>query len=165
MIDFPIDELLDEDECARWLEKLLHPTGLQCPRCGQSHKRIAQHNGYWTAYRCKSCDRYYSLLTGTVFEKTRQKPSKIVLILRGIAKGEPTARLSGELGIGRPRLHKLRKLLQQQLLATRPQRPMRDRVLEADELYQNAGEKKRSTSRPTRSAAKTGQQGSRSRKL
>lgn len=165
MIDFPIDELLDKDECAKWLEKFLHPAGLQCPRCGGTEKRIAQQNGYWTAYRCKACDRYYSLLTATVFEKTRQKPSKVVLILRGIAKGEPTARLSRELAIGRPRLHEIRKQLQQRLLATRAHTPMSDRVLEADELYQNAGEKKRTTPRPTGPAAKTGQQGARSRKL
>jgi transposase-like protein len=146
MIDFPIDELLDEVECAKWLEKHLHPAGLKCPRCGEIEKRIAQRNGYWTAYRCKSCDRYFSLLTQTVFEKTRQPPSKILMILRGIAKGEPTARLSRELGIGRPRLHKLRKQVQQRLSASRPKTPLTDRVLEADELYQNAGEKKRATS-------------------
>ena len=165
MIDFPIDELLDEDECSKWLEKHLHPTGLKCPRCGAIEKRIAQRNGYWTAYRCKMCDRYYSLLTETVFEKTPQPPSKIVLLLRGIAKGEPTARLSRELTIGRPRLHKIRKQVQQLLSATRPQTPMTDRVLEADELYQNAGEKKRPASRSARSAAATGQPAPRSRKL
>jgi len=165
MIDFPIDELLDEEECAKWLEMHLHPAGLKCPRCGETEKRIAQRNGYWTAYRCKACDRYFSLLTQTVFEKTRQPPSKVVLILRGIAKGEPTARLSRELAMGRPRLHKLRKLVQQQLAASRPTTPMTDRVLEADELYQNAGEKKRAASRPARSAKTPGQPTTRSRKL
>jgi transposase-like protein len=145
MIDFPIDELLDEEECAKWLEKHLHPAGLKCPRCGDTKKRIAQRHGDWIAYRCQSCDRYYSLLTDTVFEKTRQSPSKIVMILRGIAKGEPTARWSRELGIGRVRLHKLRGQIQQHLASTRLSMPMADRVLEADELYQNAGEKKRST--------------------
>jgi transposase-like protein len=165
MIDFPIDELLDEEDCARWLEKHLHPAGLKCPRCGKVDKRIAQRNGLWIAYRCKSCDRYYSLLTDTVFEKTRQPPSKIVMLLRGIAKGEPTARLSRELCIGRPRLHKLRKRVQQQLLHTRPTTPLTDRVLEADELYQNAGEKKRPALRPSRPAAQKGQQAARTRKL
>jgi hypothetical protein len=29
MIDFPIDELLDEEECAKWLENHLHPAGLR----------------------------------------------------------------------------------------------------------------------------------------
>jgi transposase-like protein len=165
MIDFPIDELLDEEECAQWLEKHLHPAGLKCPRCGDVEKRIAQRTGYWIAYRCKACDRYYSMLTDTVFEKTRQPPSKIVMILRGIAKGEPTARLSRELGIGRVCLHKLRQRIQQHLARRRPKTPMNDRVLEADELYQNAGEKKRSTSRPFGSTAQTGQQATGTRKL
>jgi len=45
------------------------------------------------------------LLSKAVFEETRQLPSKLVLILRGIAKGEPTVRLARELGIRRVRLH------------------------------------------------------------
>jgi hypothetical protein len=52
---------------------------------------------------------------GTVFEKTRQPPSKLVMLLRGVAKGEPTARLALELGIGRVRLLKARQQIQQQL--------------------------------------------------
>jgi len=149
MIDFPIiDELLNEEECANWLETHLHPAGLKCPRCGEVEKRIARHTRYWIAYRCKSCGRYYSLLTDTVFEKTRQPPSKIVMLLRGIAKGESTARLSRELGIGRFRLHELRCQIQQHLANTGPNTPMRDRVLEADELYQNAEETKRPPLQP-----------------
>ncbi len=92
MIDFPIGELLDEDECLQWLERYLHPEGLQCPRCSSRQRRVAQRNGQWTAYRCKVCDRYHTILTGTIFERTRQDPSKVVLILRGIAQGQPTAR-------------------------------------------------------------------------
>src|SRR5215210_3937489 len=115
MIDFPIDELLDEEACLRWLERRLHPDGLRCLRCGDGRRRVAQQNGSWTAWRCKACGRYYTLLSGTVFEKTRQPPSKLVLLLRGIAKGEPTARLARELGIGRVRLHELRKRIQHQL--------------------------------------------------
>jgi transposase-like protein len=153
MIDFPIDELLDEDECSKWLERRLHPDGLKCPRCGSSERRVAQRNGPWTAYRCKACDRYHSILTGTVFEKTRQPPSKVVLILRGIAKGEPTARLARELGIGRPRMHEIRKRAQTNLRQALPSEPMtEDQVLEADELYQNAGEKRRASHRPRRPA-------------
>jgi hypothetical protein len=71
---------LNEEECANWLETHLHPAGLKCPCCGEVEKRIARHTRYWVAYRCKSCDRYYSLLTDMVFEKTRQPPSKIVLM-------------------------------------------------------------------------------------
>lgn len=142
MIDFPIVELLDEDECLQWLEGHLHPEGLRCPRCGSSERRVAQRNGPWSAYRCKACDRYHTILTDTVFERTRQPPSKVVLILRGVAQGQSTARLSRELGIGRPRMHEIRKQLQKNLHHTLPNEPMNDEVLETDELYQNAGEKR-----------------------
>lgn len=143
MIDFPISELLDEDECLQWLERYLHPDGLKCPRCGSRQRRVAQRNGSWTAYRCRLCDRYHTVLTGTVFEKTRQSPSKVVLILRGIAQGQPTARLARELGIGRQRMHEIRKQVQSNLHYTLPRAPMNaDEVLETDELYQNAGEKR-----------------------
>lgn len=142
MIDFPIDDLLDEEACLHWLEKHLHPDGVKCLKCGSSQRRRAQQNGYWPAWRCKSCDHYYTLLSGTVFEKTRQPPSKVVLLLRGIAKGESTARLARELEIGRVRVNELRQQIQRNLLESRPQQPLPDDVLEADELYQNAGEKK-----------------------
>jgi hypothetical protein len=49
---------------------------------------------HFPAYRYRDCDRYYTLLTGTAFEKTRQSPATLVLLLRGITKGESTARLT-----------------------------------------------------------------------
>lgn len=165
MIDFPIDELLDEEACLRWLGQYLHPDGLRCPHCQSSARRFAQQNGWWAAWRCKACDHYYTLLSGTIFEKTRQSPSKLVLLVRGIAKGEPTARLARELNIGRRRLHQLRQQLQRNLLATRPTEPLPDDVLEADELYQNAGEKKRAASGPGRPASASRQQKARARYL
>ena|SRR5918993_2885387 len=154
MIDFPIDELLDEEASRKWVERELHPEGLKCPKCGANQRRFAQQNGYWPAWRCKDCDRYYTMLSGTVFEKTRQPPSKVVLLLRGIAKGESTARLARELGIGRVRVGEIRQRIQRHLLESRANDRLPDDVLEADEVYQNAGEKKRTASRPARPAAK-----------
>ena len=141
MIDFPIDELLDEHASLQWLERYLHPAGLKCPRCGSLERRAARRRGVMTAYRCTACDCYHSILTGTVFEKTRQPPSKLVLFLRGIAKGESTARLARELSIGRARLHQLGKRVQANLAQTLPVGQLAEKVFEADELYQNAGEK------------------------
>jgi len=148
MIDFPIDELLDEHASFQWLERYLHPDGLKCPRCGSLERRKARRTGAMTAYRCKACDCYHSILTDTVFEKTRQPPSKLVLLLRGIAKGESTARLARELSLGRARLHEIRKRVQGNLSQTLPAGRLSEKVFEADELYQNAGEKKRPAPRP-----------------
>jgi len=165
MIDFSIDELLDEHASLEWLERHLHPDGLQCPRCGSVERRVARQIGALSAYRCKACDRYHSILTGTVFEKTRQPPSKLVLILRGIAKGESTARLARELGIGRARLHAMRKGVQSNLHLSLPTGLLDEQVFEADELYQNAGEKKHAAPRPARPAQTPRQQTKRARHL
>jgi hypothetical protein len=69
------------------------------------------------AYRCRSGESYYPLLTGTIFDNTRQRPVTLVL-LRGMAKGEPPARLVRELGLSRKQLHTLRQRLQGHLNAT-----------------------------------------------
>lgn len=161
MIDFPIDDLFDEQASTIWLERNLHPNGLGCPRCQSKECRLARR-GTFTGYRCKACDRYYTLLSGTIFEKTRQKPSKLVLILRDIAKGETTARLARELVISRKHMHKIRHRVQQNLVGRLPTGVREDEVqFEADELYQNAGEKKRPAYRSRRPAQTPGKQGER----
>jgi transposase-like protein len=153
MIDFPIDDLLDDDACLRWLERHLHPEGLRCPRCRSPERRPAQRAAAFPAYRCQECDRFYTVLTGSVFAKTHQTPAKLVLILRGIAKGESTARLARELGLCRRQMHTIRQRVQGNLYQSLPTTPLPDPVVEADELYQNAGEKRAETRRSRRSAA------------
>ncbi len=74
--------------------------------------------------------------------KPAKRPATLVLLLCGIAKGEPTARLARELGLSRKQLHTLRQRIQANLNATAPTAVMADTAFEADELYQNAGEKK-----------------------
>ena len=142
MIDFPIAELLDDSICLLWLERYLHAEGVKCPQCGSVERRLFRAQEHFPAYRCRACDGYYTLLTGTVFEKTRQRPATLVLLLRGIAKGEPTARLARELGLSRKQLHTLRQRIQGHLNETAPTDVMRGTAFEADELYHNAGEKK-----------------------
>jgi transposase-like protein len=165
MIDFPIAELLDDSICMLWLERHLHPDGLKCPHCRSMERRVFREQGHFPAYRCRACDGYYTLLTGTVFEKTRQRPATLVLLLRGIAKGEPTARLARELGLSRKQLHTLRQRIQTQVNATAPTDTMAGTTFEADELYQNAGEKKHTASRPHRSAPPARQSAQRTRHL
>jgi transposase-like protein len=146
MIDFPITDLLDDDGCTLWLEHHLHPGGLQCPNCGSPDRRLFRVQGHFPAYRCRACDGYYTLLTGTVFAKTHQPPATLVLLLRGIAKGEPTARLARELRLSRKQLHTLRQRLQANINDTAPIEVLPGTAFEADELYQNAGEKKHAPS-------------------
>jgi hypothetical protein len=142
MIEFPIAELMDESLCGRWLERHLHPQGLTCPHYGDAARRLFRAQGDFPAYRGRACDGYYTLLSGTVFAKTQQRPATHVLLRRGIAKGEPTARLARALGLSRQQLHTLRQRIQTNLHETVPTGMMTGTTFEADELYQNAGGKK-----------------------
>jgi hypothetical protein len=74
MTDFPITELLDDATCVVWLEQHLHPTGLACPRCQSTDRRLFRRYEHFPAYRCRICQRTYTILTSNVFAKTRQSP-------------------------------------------------------------------------------------------
>jgi transposase-like protein len=152
MIDFLITELLDDSICLIWLERHLHPDGFTCPHCHSPERRLSRQQGDFPAYRCRACDGYYTLLTNTVFEKTRQCPATLALLRRGIAKGGTTARLARELGMSRKQLPTLRQRVQTNLNHTAPADVMAGTTCEADERYQNAAEKKAPhiVTRPTR---------------
>jgi transposase-like protein len=81
-------ELLDASICMIWLERHLHPVGFVCPHCGSTKRRLFRQQKHFPAHRCRDCAGYYTLLTNTAFEKTRQSPASLVLLLRGISKGD-----------------------------------------------------------------------------
>lgn len=155
MRDFPIAELRDDSICLIWLERHLHPEGLKCRPCGNTARRLFRHQGHFPAYRCRVCDGYDTLLTGTVFENTRQRPATLVLLLRGMATGEPTARLARERGLSCQPRHTLRQRIQAHLNETAPTEVMRGTAVEADARYQHAGEQQYTSSRSHRSTPST----------
>src|SRR5215831_20449431 len=168
MIDFPIDDLMDEGACYHWLLALLHPGGLRCPRCGGSDafvRRYAREPAL--DYRCKDCGAISNAFTGTDWHKTHFRPGQVVLILRGFAQGRSTAGLARELECSRGHLLERRHRMQARARAAAEAgaTPLPDGAVEADEMDQNAGEKRRPAHRPGRPAAAAGQQGVRARHL
>jgi transposase-like protein len=166
-MDFPIIDLMDEDACYAKLVAWLHPDGLACPRCG-ARDRLHVHRRHRAPildYRCGHCRRVFNAFTGTALHGTRRRPAELVLIVRGIAQGVPTARLARELDRDRSQLLDLRHRLQEAAHASRHRVPLDDTTLEADEMYQNAGEKRCTAPRPRRPAAPPGQQAARPRQL
>jgi transposase-like protein len=167
-MDFPIIALLDEDACYRKLVALLHPEGLRCPGCGTAdgfgvHRR---HREPLVDYRCGHCGRVFNAFAGTSLRGTQRSCAGLLLVLRGVCQGVPTARLARELGCDRKHLLGLRHRMQ--ALAERAagqQLPLTDPEVEADEMYQNAGGKRRPAPRPRRPAAAPGQQASGPRQL
>jgi transposase len=142
-LDFPIDHLMDEDACYHFLLELFHPTGLGCPRC-HAAEGFFVHRFFREPvldYRCRRCSRVFNAWTGTAFQGTHWRPSQIVLILRGFAQGTPTAQLARELSGSRRHLLDLRHRLQDHARAGLDRAPLPDPCVEADEAYQNAGEK------------------------
>lgn len=107
MRDVPIGNLLDASICTRWLARHLHPHGLTCPLCGRAERRLFRAQGHVPADRCQAWDGDDTRLTGTVFANTRPRPATVVWLRRGVATGEPTARLARELGLSRTPLQTL----------------------------------------------------------
>jgi transposase-like protein len=160
-MDFPIADLMDEDACYAKLLGWLHPDGLACPRCGARdglhvHHR---HRAPVLDYRCKACRRVFNAYSGTALQGTQRRPVELVLIVRGFAQGVPTAQLARELGCDRSELLDFRHCLQEAACRGLDRTPLGDATTEADEAYQNAGEKRRAAHRPRRPAATARQQG------
>jgi transposase-like protein len=168
-MDFPITDLLDEAACYERLLAWLHPGGLRCPRCRAAAADCWVHRrrrGPVLDYRCKGCGAVFNAFTGSALQGTQRSCAELLLILRGIAQGVPTARLARELGCDRKHLlefrHRLQGLAER---AAERQLPLTDAGVEADEMYQNAGEKRRAAPRPGRPAPAAGQQAARARHL
>src|SRR4051812_46239714 len=134
-MDFPILDLMDQEGCRQKLFDLLHPDGSSCPRCGARgglnvHRR--HPDSPVIDYRCKACRRVFNMFTGTQWQGTHLGPAQILLILRGIAQGVPTAKLAREVGISRQHLLRLRHEIQARALAAVDHGPLPDDQAEAD---------------------------------
>jgi transposase-like protein len=154
-MDFPILDLMDQEGCRQKLFDLLHPEGFTRPRCG-ARDGLNVHRLHpdpsVVDYRCKGCRRVFNMFTGTHWQGTHLNPAQILLILRGISQGVPTAKLAREVGISRQHLLILRHEIQARALAAVDHSPLPDSHAEADEMYQNAGEKRGPAHRPRRPA-------------
>jgi transposase-like protein len=154
-MDFPVADLMDEDACYAKLKGCLHPEGLGCPKCHRTD-RMGIHRRRRAPvldYQCGHCGRVFNVFTGTAFQRLSRRPSELLLLLRGIAQGVSTAQLARELHCHRGTLLDLRHRLQENAATKLDQTPLNDLVVEADEMYQNAGEKRRVAQRSGRPAA------------
>ena len=143
-MDFSLIDYLDEDACYAKLVELFHPDGLACPRCG-GRRRLGIHRLHRAPlvdFQCGDCGRVFNAFTGTSLHGTHRRPSQLLMILRGVAQGTPTAQMARELGCDRKELLTLRHRIQERARIHLDRNPLGDNVVEADEMYQNAGEKR-----------------------
>jgi len=150
MLRFPLTELLDAGECYAYLLRVLHPDGLQCPRGHPLPLLQApqqRHRAPILDYRCRTCGCVFNLFTATLWHGTRYSCRTLVLLSRGFVQGTPTLQLAEELHLDYGTLLRHRHDFQALAWAHREQTPLPDGVTEADEMFQNAGEK--GTAHPT----------------
>jgi transposase-like protein len=148
-MDFPIADLMSEKASTEWIMEYFHPNGVRCPHCQAEWARAFEfrttRTSQLTVYRCRECMGIYTLYSGTVFEGRHFRPSQVVLLVRGVLKGESAATLARELGMSRTTVTALRHRLQANAAQMQPTTPLPDEVVETDEMFQNAGEKRRRT--------------------
>ncbi len=123
-----------------------HPTGVRCPHCGAEWSKASEfrttRKSQLKVYRCRRCRGIYNLYSGTIFEARQLKPAQVVLLVRGVLKGESAATLARELAMSRTTITELRHLIQANAAHLQREESLLDNVVEADELFQNAGEKR-----------------------
>ena len=143
---FPIIELLDQRDCESWLLEYFHPEGLKCPKCQtdvtDAHLFRRTHKSNLEVYRCNVCQTVYNLYTNTVFQQRHLTPQQVVLLLRGVLKGETSATLADELEVSYQTVLDLRRDLHTNAALLQLETPLPDQVTESDEMFQNAGEKR-----------------------
>lgn len=144
---FPITNLLEQNNCESWLLDYFHPEGLKCPHCQSAvtdaHPFRRTKKSNLQVYRCNHCQTVYNLYTNTVFQQRHLTPQQVILLLRGVLKGETSAALADELGVSYQTILDLRRDLQANATLLQPDTPLPDQVTESDEMFQNAGGKRR----------------------
>lgn len=163
-MDFPILDVLDPTACYQSLVDTRHPDGLRC-LTGRRDEALTVHDRHRPPvfdYRCRHCRSVFNAYTGTPLQKTHRSPAPLVLVLRGIWQGTPTARLARELTCDRKHLLALRHKLQGLAEAAAARTGAH---AGADEMYQNAGETRGSAPDPGRPAPPPGEQAVRARHL
>lgn len=146
---FPIANLMSQEECEEWLLAHFHPDGLKCPGCqsdvSNSHLFRRTVKSQLQVYRCNACQTVYNLYSRTVFQQRHLTPQQVILLLRGILKGETSKSIAEELEINYITVLELRRDIQDNAILLQPETPLPDEVTETDEMFQNAGEKRRGT--------------------
>ena len=136
--------LMSFEGCYAFLLRILHPQGLHCPDGhplaeGQKPHKFRK-NGL-PCHRCHTCRKVFNIFSGTILQGIRYDCIKVVLMLRGFAKGETTQMLSKELKAGYNALLDWRHRLQELSFENRDVSRLADKAVESDEVFQNAGEK------------------------
>lgn len=138
-----------EDDAIGFAEHLRWPEGVTCHRC--ESRDVARLGGRPGRYRCRACDRQFSIRTGTPMESSRLP---ISTWLRGLwliltsSKGISSLKLAEMLGIQQRSAwflaHRVREMM-----AWVVRKPLSGEIVEVDEVYAGAKPRKKAGGGPT----------------
>jgi hypothetical protein len=140
-MDFSPIDYLDEDACYIKLVERFHAGGVTCPRCrGAATPRCLPMPS--RPYGGLPVRRLRPSLQGLHRDlpagRSHRRLSQLLMILRGITQGTPTAQMARELACDRKELLSLRHRLHARAPIYLDRNSLNDDVVEADEMYQNA---------------------------
>src|ERR1700692_2384124 len=73
----------DETKAREWLEQARWPNGVNCPHCGSLRPAVMGGKGHRPGlYHCPDCRGQFTVLTGSVMERSHISLPKWVLALR-----------------------------------------------------------------------------------
>ena len=138
-----IQDLIDDASCYRKVRELRWPEGVRCPFCGGKH--TIKHGCDETQedrqrYRCKSCDRYFDDLTGTIFEGHHQPLRVWILCLYFMGLNLSNSQIAKELDLNKDDVHTMAFQLREGVVERKPETLLCEAV-ECDEVYVVAGHK------------------------
>jgi transposase-like protein len=104
MIDLTNPIFQDADKAREFLEAERWPSGPVCPHCGAKHEatKLKGKSTRPGVYKCKECDKPYTVTVGTVFERSKIPLNKWLLatfLLTSSKKGISSHQIHRTLGV------------------------------------------------------------------
>jgi len=146
------DFMPTERKCLSLFRQLRWPSGVVCPLCSSKH---VVNNGRHRAtmhcrYLCKSCRRFFTDTTGTIFERSQLTMREWFYIARELQRNRSINQIANELGRDYKIVMRAAHRILQNAFAQRFFGTLSGEV-EGDEMYHPAGEKgTKQTGRPAR---------------
>jgi transposase-like protein len=138
-----IQNLIDDAKCYETVREQRWPQGVRCAHCDS--QQITKQGRDTTQphrqkYYCKSCQRWFDDLTGTVFAGHHQPLKTWVLCLYFMGLNLSNQQIARELDLNKDDVQRMTKQLRQGVVVKQPE-PVLSGEVECDEVYVVAGHK------------------------
>lgn len=134
-----LEQSVEEESLYKFIRSIRWKNGVHCPRCGS--KKIRKHNGQeiCNRYYCRDCRKTFNDLTKTIFASTKISLWKWILAIHHMSLGLSNKRIGQEIKVGKHTRDRICAKIRNSIWVQDAEKLKG--IVEADELYQAAGEK------------------------